>query len=153
MTTDPREIYQDWLDRCAVLLWEEDFERAADLMVYPHRIDTSERGQMIESREDLIQCAASLRQNLHSLMATSYFRVCREARYVAPDRIEGHHTTYILRGATPVTRPFENEMTLRLEDGEWKGAGLIAQVRNADLRINTIARPSGTHQDDRKETR
>lgn len=133
---DARGIYQAFLDRTSRLLWERRLEALAARMAYPHPIRTSDRDATVEDAAMLIAFARSFRENLAEMGATAYHRVCREARWLEPGAIEGHHTAYVLRGATPLLTPFHSVQRIERRDGRWLGAGIVTDTRNADIHIN-----------------
>ncbi|GIT92276.1 hypothetical protein JANAI62_27330 [Jannaschia pagri] len=140
---EARVIYQAFLDHTSQAAWDRDFETVADAMAYPHYIGTRGREVTVPDRASLITLARDFRDNLHTLGATAYYRICRGATFGgdAQDQINGLHETFVLRGATMLLTPFTGTMTLILRNGTWHGAGIRSDVRNADLRINAAPLP------------
>ena len=81
-------------------LWSRDFDRMAEMMAFPHTIYLPETKRVIQSPEQQSVDAGAFRKSMQCLGATAFHRVCREAWFdpETRDRMEGLHTTYVLRG-------------------------------------------------------
>lgn len=135
MSGAPLEIYQAWLDRIDRCFWQGRDEEVAAAMHYPHSMATQDAVVHFDRPEKMIEAARHFREALRSAGAQNYARLCVEAAFATPDRIEGRHQTFILSGGRYVVEPFMNSMTLVRRDGAWFGAGVTYDVRNTELPV------------------
>lgn len=130
-------IYQRWLDKVSQRLWDHDFNGVAAAMAYPHWMASSDARMLFDVPAKLAQAARDFRAQLCQIGAQAYHRICEAAHFVGEgqDRIEGRHTTYVIRGGQFALDPFSNQMTLIRQGSVWLGAGISAAVRLADCPI------------------
>lgn len=142
MSEAARDIYQAHLDIVGRALFAHDFDTVCAMMSYPSRMETVDAEIVLETPEDYIPSLEAFYDNIKALGAREYHRICRRAEFTSPaqDRIKGVHATYILSGAAPLLPPYENHMTLVLQDGRWLGAGIRAGVSNTKGNIIRRAR-------------
>lgn len=151
----PRKIYQTYIDAVSICLWDGDAEGVARAMEYPHVIHLPDGDRVISDPAGQHEDTAAFRASLESLGATAFHRSCREARVDPgrPDRIVGVHTTYIMRGGSYLTAPYECTMSLvRGADGTWRADAIRVSVCDPALayyRSDTNPRaPGGQTGDD-----
>ncbi|AHM05870.1 hypothetical protein roselon_03626 [Roseibacterium elongatum DSM 19469] len=114
------------------LLWTGAFEAVAEIMHYPQRVETRDGGVHYAAPHQMREAASEFRAFLSRMGATSYHRIAKHATFADGDRtrIEGAHTTHILRGGNYAVEPFTSHLTLVLRDGVWLGAGLRSAISN-----------------------
>lgn len=130
------EIYQNHLDRMSARMWNNDFVGMSEMMYFPHRINLPGHSRVIGSAEEQQLDARAFRESLGALGATAYHRVCREARFAddARRRIVGRHKTYVMRGGSYLTDPYDCEMSLVPgDDGAWLADWITVSVRNTGM--------------------
>ena len=143
------QIYQLWLDEIARLLWDGDHAAVAERMTYPHVMATRDGSVHFDAPDQMAEASADFRKTLTRLGATAFHRICKEAEFVAGgDRIEGTHTTYILRGGSFAVPPYSNRMTLQLQAGAWRGAGMTSDVNTRDVSVLSPAQLAAQHRAD-----
>ena len=98
---------------------------------------------MVAGPDALRAFAGDFRDNLAALGVTAFLRICEEAAMLKPDTLAGVHTTYALRGATPVIEPFRTRLRLERVDGQWIGGDIETAARNADIRVNVARTETG----------
>ncbi|MDU8909914.1 hypothetical protein [Aestuariicoccus sp. MJ-SS9] len=132
-----QDIYQDHLDRLSRALWVRDFAAVADMLGLPNVMATKDARLRFDDNADLLTTLTHFRDSLQTMGATGYHRICQRAAYLAGDdtRIEGRHTTYVLRGGHYAVPPWQSDMTLELRDGVWKGMTITSDVRNSDCTV------------------
>lgn len=142
---DPKDIYQDHLDRISRALWDGDFDTVCANMHLPKRIETADRVAVMETVEDMQASLVSFRDSMLRLGATAYHRVCRSVtRDADPDLLHGIHRTYIMRGGQYVLDPYDVAMELRRVDGRWLGSTIRSHLRNATCTVISPHIPSLT---------
>ncbi|WP_299817041.1 hypothetical protein [uncultured Jannaschia sp.] len=115
------EIYQRLADATSRAAWDRDFDALGQLTDYPYTF-TSDRGTRVtHTFEEFRADVEAFRQSLATLGATAYHRVCLKAEYVegSPDRIDGTHRSYVLRGGSYLVDPYECAMELVRRNGLW----------------------------------
>lgn len=131
-----RGIYQCYLDDVSSNLWNDDSIRVSAKIYYPHVIRMPHGVRVITSAEEQIRDAKAFRESLDALGATAFHRHCREARFDPgdPGRIIGVHTTYIIRGGSHLTPPYDCAMSiLRQADGTWLSDAIRVSVRENSM--------------------
>lgn len=133
----PREIYQAYLDEVSGNLWDGDGAGVARKLKYPHTIHLPEAERIISDPEAQTRDAAAFRESLAALRATAFHRLCRDARFDPdrPDRIVGSHTTYIIRGGSYMTEPYDCAMSLIWDEAQ----GWLADVIRVSVQNNGMA--------------
>lgn len=139
--SEARAIYQEHLDTVTEALWKGDFEKAADFILLPGRVDFLDQKVDFLTRASVVTHFSELRRVLTERGATDYVRVCRGAEFANPERtkIWGQHESFMLQGTTYVMEPYQNRMDLALIDGRWQASGLTCQISNAETRLMTPA--------------
>ncbi|KIT18144.1 hypothetical protein [Jannaschia aquimarina] len=136
---DAREIFQEHLDRVSQAVWDRDYDAVAAAISYPHRIGMPEGpGYIAPDAEAMKGHAKAFRESLSSMGATAYHRICRDAAFMANDRIEGRHVTYILSGGTYLVDPYPASMTLILKNGVWLSSEVAIGVRYSVLLYGSV---------------
>lgn len=134
--TEVHDIYQDFLDASSVALWNRDYVAVAAMLRYPHLIRLPETDRIIQNSAEQKLDAQAFRESLKGLGATAYHRLCREAHF-DPDntgRITGTHTTYVMRGGSYLTDPYDCQMSLLLEpSGRWLANDITVSVRKSGM--------------------
>lgn len=130
--TMAHDIYQAWLDHAGGLQWHGKTEALAKVMHSPRRMETEDGGALFVTPRHMAGAAAGFRAFLQRIGASGFDRICNGAAFAKDDstRIDGTHTTYLLRGGNNVVDPFKSQMTLVHRDGVWLGAGLRSAVSN-----------------------
>ncbi|WP_179379531.1 hypothetical protein [Jannaschia marina] len=134
--TSARETYQTHLDTVSRHLWNGEAEGVASMLRYPHVIHLPEADRIITDPEEQKKDAEAFRESLSALGATAFHRLCREARFDpnTEDRIIGIHTTYVMRGGSYLTDPYDCAMSLlRQADGRWLADAIRVSVRNSGM--------------------
>lgn len=137
MMPNAKAIYQTFLDETSSMIWDHDHAAYAARMKYPYRMHTAAKDTLNKTTADTEACSRSFRENLTSLGAQAYHRICNMADFETSGRILGTHTSYVLRGATALLQPFKSRLVLHLENGVWLGGDFLTEIRNADLKINS----------------
>jgi len=134
--TQAHDIYQDFLDKASVALWNRDYTTVAAMLSYPHLIRLPETDRIIQNAAEQQLDAQAFRESLKGLGATAYHRLCRDAQFDpdGPGRITGAHTTYVMRGGSYLTDPYECRMSLmRQPDGRWLADAINVSVRKSGM--------------------
>ncbi|TFL16984.1 hypothetical protein [Jannaschia formosa] len=120
---DPRDIYQENLDRVAVRLWARDFDGVCDLLLVPPPVGT---GAGVEDGGAIRRNLADYCRSLDEFGAQGYHRLCLEAAYTSDEgvQIRGRHRTFVLAGGAHVIPPYDCEMDLLMTPHGWKAARL-----------------------------
>ena len=132
----PRIIYQAFLDEVSSLLWNGSYDGVAGKLSYPHTIHMPETDCTIPGPEQQKRDTQAFRESLNALGATAFHRMCRQARFdpETDDRIVGVHTTYVMRGGSYLTDPYDCAMSLiRGEDGLWLSDAIRVTIRNSGM--------------------
>lgn len=134
--TGAHDIYQDFLDTSSAALWNCDYDSVAAMLFYPHLIRLPEMDRVIRDPAEQQLDAQAFRESLTGLAATAFHRLCCDARFDPDDqgRITGAHTTYIMRGGSYLTDPYECSMSLlRQPDGQWLSNAIDVSIRNTGM--------------------
>jgi hypothetical protein len=126
--------YQLHLDRVSDAIWRRDHEAVADEMRYPHVISAGQKVREIADRAAYLLVLVVFGAALSALRATDYYRVASKARVdpETPDRIDGTHRVFILRGGSYVIEPYRADLVLHRVDGVWLGGDLTVHVDRRD---------------------
>ncbi|MEM9755058.1 MAG: hypothetical protein AAF914_03645 [Pseudomonadota bacterium] len=135
MDEDPRTLYQANLDAVSRAIWDEDWDRMLRYLAIPNTMAFRNGRHVFETPEDMVAAAQRQRESFRRHAADDWHRLCRAARYDGPDKITGHHVSFVLRGATYRLEPFTSRMTLQRIDGRWLSAGCDVDIDDTDLRI------------------
>ncbi len=100
-------------------------------MRYPMTMATQDTQMTMHCPGTLIDHVRDFRASLRAMGAQAYHRICTRASFVAPDRIEGNHTTYVIRGGQFAMPPFNNTLLLQQHGPDWKGEVARSDVVNA----------------------
>jgi hypothetical protein len=129
MTSDARTIYQDHIDAQSQALWTGDFAAVTRGWLYPHRSETRRHVQVVRDADELLETARLMRESMTRLGATAFHRVCLVAAFHPddPERIDGRHRVFLLRGGSYAHPPFESWLTLRRRGGVWLSAAMRSE--------------------------
>ncbi|CTQ50428.1 hypothetical protein [Jannaschia donghaensis] len=131
-----RTTYQTHLDLVSGHLWNGEADGVAAMLFYPHVIHLPEADRIISNPEEQSKDAEAFRESLSALGATAFHRLCREARFDPNDenRIIGIHRTYVMRGGSYLTDPYDCAMSIvQQADGRWLADAIRVSVRNSGM--------------------
>ncbi|TNF23140.1 MAG: hypothetical protein EP318_02035 [Rhodobacteraceae bacterium] len=135
--TSAMEIYQDLTDRATNALWARDYDTVLGLLALPYRIATQDFDLLHESEADLRDALVHYRDFLEHSGAQDFHRIATRAAFApeTPDRIEGEHESYVLRGGQYVVDRYVSTQVLLRDKGVWRGVENRSRVRNANCTL------------------
>jgi hypothetical protein len=114
------EIYQRVLDIVSDAVLEGDHITIGKYLSKPFHIRTINGWFPINTSEDIEQMVRSTHLSLKLQGATDYVRIASSAEFRADGRIDGVHTTHILRNGTSIVPSYESRMRMEKFDAAWK---------------------------------
>ncbi len=126
------EIYQGHLDIVTEAFWARNFDNVRPHMLLPGTMRLKDVAREISDWDGRRALFDDQRDGLDAMGATEYHRLVVEAAFSTPDRIEGSHLSYVIRGGSLVVSPYLSRMPLVRTPAGWKAHGIDTDVSNAD---------------------
>ncbi len=118
--TDPLTIYQIVIDKMSTAVMTGDTDICLRHVAVPFTVITRMGTFTATNEEDMVQAFLTFVREMKARGATDYIRLAREARYLAPDVIEGVHVTHTIRGAQRMIAPFAARARLAQQGEIWR---------------------------------
>ncbi|SDY91427.1 hypothetical protein SAMN05444004_10479 [Jannaschia faecimaris] len=113
---------------------------------YPQVIRQSGNQRSLLTKGALTQLVKQFRTRLQGMGTTCYHRVCERANFHQLDRnrITGAKWSSVLRGGNYLCEPYNCEMVITCEEGNWLAADIVTPPMRHGLPTgNPIGRRSG----------
>ncbi|MFN0113363.1 MAG: hypothetical protein ACKVPY_01655 [Paracoccaceae bacterium] len=136
-------IYQKILDLLSYAALLGDTELLTRHIRLPFAFATEGGEFALRTEPELIAYCLSFTETLRHLGATDYIRIAREARWLAPDRIEGVHYSHTIRRAERLVAPYASRMIVEQKDGVWAVTRANHKLTNDRVPI-TIPKPAAS---------
>lgn len=130
MITAP-QILQLYLDEVAGCVMRLDYAGYRTRMCLPFHLVTHTASLTVSTEDDLRLGFDAFANTLRIQRVTDYLRLVDGAERLDEVLISGHYITHMMAGAYRVIPPFRSQITLRMEDGVWRGASITNALANS----------------------
>ena len=132
-------ILQDYLDRLSTAVLEGDFDTYADGVALPFTLVTAQKALVIDTSQDLQDGFDAYHNMLKSQNATDMIRIVERAERRSETQIAGRYSTNILAVGNRIFDPFQSDMILENQAGDWRAIWISNDMRDARWPIHVPA--------------
>ena len=115
-----KRIAEELLEQTGKALMSGDFEAFSTCFALPHRIDTFDGSDVLQTLDDMEKRFFGVRSYFQDNCVTDLVRHVIEADFVDEDTIHSSHQTRVLSGTILVQAPFPNLSVLKRVEGQWR---------------------------------
>lgn len=135
MTQSARDIYQLALDIVSRALMAGDMDTCLRFLAVPQHLRTLDAERVIKTDDEMRIALAGYRAFILDHGATSYIRLCEEARFETPNTIIGTHQSHLIAGGRVMIEPYMVEMTLKRQGPLWRATQSLTLSNNHDTPV------------------
>ncbi|MCF2872518.1 hypothetical protein L0664_15690 [Octadecabacter sp. G9-8] len=129
--TDPVALYQAHIDVLSDALLRADAETFISRMSYPNVMVCDGGTTVIKDGAHERAILAEYFETLRMQRVTAFIRLCTEAEFITPDRIEGTHISHMMSSGHRLNKPYPNRLRLERINGHWLETASANALRRA----------------------
>ncbi|QYK42882.1 MAG: hypothetical protein KF887_07210 [Paracoccaceae bacterium] len=130
MTTAP-QILQHYLDEVGAAVLRQDWPAYRARVTLPFHLVTHTANLTVTDEQDLRLGFDTFAETLRIQKITDYMRLVEGADFLDDILLNGRYITHMMAGGHRVLPPFRSQITLRFEDGRWRGASISNALANS----------------------
>lgn len=134
---------QTYLDEVGATVMNDDWDGYFARVCLPFHLVTQTASMIIATEDDLRAGFDTFVQTLRIRHVTDYIRLAEDSVQVDESLISGRYVSHIMAGSHRIVPPFRSQITLRRDNGIWRGTSITNTLANSrwPILLSSVSNP------------